>query len=440
MKTIEHFGSGKVAAWLSSSFSLWKFCDGCWRNWLLTGLFFFLQADPGAAQVFDIATNPPPFVSNGAFVITFPSAFPSLPNSYYVLTGANALSNQSPFSPLGSPNTLFGPTYPAIGNGDYLNFAPQVSPSGSMFYQVEQLSLTSTNSIIRDGIADGFKLLHTLPVFGPSQAAIKPLGSTNTWLGIYRNQTNLAALPLAYFPNPSATFVVGVSNVAIQVAFTKPFTGRVTYQLSGTAIPSSTGVVGDYIAPAGNVFINNSTTANITITLVPEPDIEINRSIVVALSAPPLTSQTYTITTNSCVATIQIVQSTNGVFIGTLNITNGLLAGAQSVKMALRPGAGSSTMALLDVTGNALLGSTFAITNIPVAVGTNGFQLNGGQFASVVTNTPWGRNLTNYLSFGPTQSSDGTTFTTPVAMSLSGLTASGISYPGSGTLTLTRSQ
>ncbi len=323
-----------------------------------------------------------------------------------------------------------------LGSGEFSLFQPAVSPFGARFFQVEQFPLTSTNSYEHDGIGDGWKLLHGLNPFVPGVANELATGYATTWLQVYETQTNLAALPLAYFPNSSSTVVVGSSNTSIQVAFTKPYTGWLTYQLSGTAIPASSGVTGDYIRPAAEVYVGNTTTANISITLVPEPDIEINRSIVIALSTPPITSQAYTISSNTCVATLQIVQSTLGVFVGNLAITNGLFAGSQSVKLALRPGAGANTVALLDVTGNALLGNTFSV---PVDASASGFQLSGGLFTNLVTNTPWGRNLDVSLSFGATQT-NGTTFTTPVTLSLAGLTASGLSYAGSGILNLARSQ
>ena len=104
--------------------------------------------------------------------------------------------------------------------------------------------------------------------------------------------------------------------------------------------------------------------------------------------------------------------------------------------MAFRPGAGSSTVALLDVTGNAFLGDTFSV---PAQASPDGFQLNGQQFSNVVTNTPWGRPLSVSLSFGATQT-NGASFTTPVSMSLAGLTASGILYSGAGNLNVARSQ
>jgi hypothetical protein len=405
-------------------FSAWfrwslRASSGQW--FVLLGLILCGWKTPVEAQSFSIG---PPALSNGAINFSLTNSQTSF---YYLLDIAPVLS---------SP---FGPTNAFLGNGGVLNFAPELNPLGSAFYRVEELPLSSLNDILGDGIPDGFKLLHGLPVFGPSQANAVPLGSTNTWLGIYRRQTNLAALPLAFFPFPTTNVLVGTSNVSILVALTRPLTGWIYYQISGTAIPSATGVTGDYVPPTGSVFINNTTIGHIAINLNPEPDIEVNRTIVIALAAPPIANQTYTIATNICVSTVQIVQSSAGLYVGTLALTNGLFAGTQSVKMALRPGAGNSTVALLDVTGNALFPNTFSV---PVQSSLNGFQLfSSTQVTNVVTNTPWGRTLTNYLSFGTTETNaNGITFSTPVSISLAGLTTSGVSYSGAGTLTLTISQ
>ena len=243
---------------------------------------------------------------------------------------------------------------------------------------------------------------------------------------------------IASFPVPTTVIVTGSNVVSVPVNFTGPYTGPLSYQISGTAIPKSTGITGDYVQPSGSIFVTNATSATIKIQMVPEPDIEINREIVIAISSPPLTNQTYVITTNSSVATIQIVQSSQGVFLGNLTITNGLLSGVQSVKMALRAGLGNNTIALFDVTGNSLLGNTFSV---PASVNADSFQLGGGQpFTQVVSNTPWGRPLTVQLTFGTTQNTNGIALITPVTLSILNLTASGVTYSGSGILTLVQSQ
>jgi len=360
-------------------------------------------------------------VGNGMVQVSFPGRS----DSYYFLQSRTSLATSQ------SPAAVF------LGASGNQVFQMATGQTNAMFFQVEQIPLTSTSSLANDGLPDGWKLQHGLNPLGPSQANQIAPGSILNWLQVYQSSTNLAALPLAYFPASSATVVAGSSNVTVQVDFTKPFTGYLTYQLSGTAIPASTGVTGDYSAPSGKVYVANSTSTSILIKLVSEPDIEINRSIVIAITAPPQASQAYTITTNSSVATVQIVQSTLGLFVGSLNITNGMYAGVQSIKLALRPGTGTNTLAFFDVTGSSLLGNTFTV---PVTANSNGFQLKGSQFSNILTNTPWSRNLNVNLSFGSTQTIDNTTFTTPVTISLAGLTASGLPYSGTGILIVSRAQ
>ena len=124
---------------------------------------------------------------------------------------------------------------------------------------------------------------------------------------------------------------------------------------------------------------------NITLTLVPEPDIEIDRTLIIAISSPPPSSQAYTITTNSSVATVRILQSAQGVFFGALSITNGPNNGAQVSRKDGPCRSGGTTVAFFDVTGNVFLGSTFSVTNNAAS----GIQLNGDVFDNIVTNTPW---------------------------------------------------
>ena len=395
------------------------------RSRRLVCLFFFceLGVEVATAQPFEINSVT---VSNGVVAVHVPTRS----DSYYILQSKQKLTGSSSFSP-----TNF-----MLGNGGNLAFAQPMVRTGAMYF----------------GIPDGWKLLQGLNPLTPGVGTNLAIGYAATWSQVYQRQTNLAALPVAYFPNSSSMVVVGATNFSVPIALTKPYTGWVTYQLSGTALPQSSSVTGDYVAPnLQEVFLNNATSANITIKLVPETDIEINRSIVIALTAPPLASQTslsYAIATNSCVTTVQLVQSTQGLYIGALTISNGLFSGSQSVKLALRPGTGGSTLALLDVTGNALLGNTFTI---PVSTNSSGFQLNGDQTTTTVTNTPWGRNLSVSLAFGITQFTNtsvaaipgggpvvsfGSSFITPVTLSIGGLTASGLTYSGSGTLNLSQAQ
>lgn len=384
--------------------------------WLLSLLTLCHGLTAANAQSFKISSIA---VSNGAVQLTFPS----LANSYYLLQSSASLTK--------TPT----PVAAQLGNGE-LQILQGAASNTSTYYRIEQIPINSTNSLLGDGIADGFKLENGLNPFGPSVANQIAPGYDITWLQVYQYQGSLTALPLAYFPTNTSTVLIGSSKATIQVAFTKPYTGYLDYQLTGTAIPSSSGVAGDYVQPSGSVYVPHATSATISIQLESEPDIEVNRSIIVALSAPAVGDGGYIITTNSSVGTIQIVQSTQGVYSGSLAITNGLFASAQSVKMAIRPGTNSDTVAFFDVTGNAFLGNTFTV---PVTTNNLGFQLQGAQFLNVVSNTPWGRNVSLNLVFGSTQITNGA-FSTPVTMSLGNLTASGVSYSGSGVLTVAQSQ
>ena len=223
--------------------------------------------------------------------------FPARSDAYYFLHSRTSLSAEPK------------PTAALLGADATLAFEVATGQTNAMFFQVEQLPLTNTTSTANDGLPDGWKLRHGLDPLGPSQANQIATGYVLAWLQLYGWETNQAALPLAYFPVSSTTVVAGSTNVTIQAAFTKPLpqTGTLTYQLSGTALPFSGGL-GDYVPPPGFVSVPaGAVTASISITLTPPPAVEINRTLLVAISVPANgTGQTYTITTNSSVEAIKI--------------------------------------------------------------------------------------------------------------------------------------
>jgi hypothetical protein len=325
----------------------------------------------------------------------------------------------------------------------------------NMFFRLEQLPLTSTSSILGDGIPDSWKLQHGLNVFGPSVAGQIPFGDTRTWLQIYQADYAASQLPLAYFPQTSLTNLVGGSNISVQVTFTKPFTGTLNYQLAGTAIPNTATpdlANGDYIQPANNtVSVTNATQASISIALVSRDAIEADKDILLALStravtnyamAPPYTS--YLITTNNAtnasICRVHLVQSTNGVYVGGVSFASGAFAGTQSARMAIRQltiGGLKTFASIFDTTGSPILGNTFSV---PVTLGTNGFQLNGGCYSRTLTNTAFGRRVDMNLCFGTTRLAANGSLITPVTLSISNLTASGRAYASHGNLVLARSR
>ncbi len=376
----------------------------------------------GWAQDFRITSAT---LTNGFVQITFPGR----PDSYYFLSAGLSVS------------TSGLPVVAVLGAAGDLTLTQAVNNSASLFFRIEQIPLASTYSYRRDGIPSGWELQQGLDPLGPSVATNIPPGDTRTWYQIYLDDFAQSQLPLASFPVASSTVIAGLAEADVPVAFSKPFTGRLIYHLSGTAIPntpSPAGLNGDYFPPAGYVDVSNTTNATIAIQLTPRQAVEDDRSLLIALSVVPTSTNHYAITNLTSypsIHTLRIVQSLQGIYVGTLSITNGLVLGPQPVKMAIRPGAGTSTVAFFDVTGNPLLGDNFSI---PVSYDANQFQLTGG-YSTQVTNTPFARPLALNLSFGLTQT-NGVLFTVPATMTVSGLTASGLPYTGLGYLNLTRTQ
>lgn len=387
------------------------------RALALVGLLALSGTD-GFAQSFSISAVA---LTNGTMEIRVPSRA----DSYYLLNESDSLS--------GAGSNIDA----LLGAGGEIVFAQTLEHAGAAFYQVEQLPLSATNDILNDGISDAFKLQHGLPVFGPSEAAAIPQGYTINWLEVYEAQTNLAALPVASFPVLSTNIVAGQSGLVIPVSFSKPWKtgGRLTYQAGGTAV-ANTGGLGDYLPPPGYVQVNSGAAgANITIALTSPPAVQAPRTLLLALSVPS-SNAGYAIASNTSVATVRIVPASAGAYIGTLSITNGLRLDPQSVKMAIRLGNGGAQMAFFDVTPSPLLSNTFSV---PVSVGAGGFQLGGGGYTNLVGGAPSGGGLTLSIRFGATFMTNGA-FTTPVSMSISGLTASGVAYSGLGYMTLSQWQ
>jgi hypothetical protein len=349
-------------------------------------------------------------------------SFPARGDSYYFLLAEPSL------------NSTWTPVAASLGTNGSQTFLGSVQGASARFFRVKQLPMTSTNDQDNDGIPDAWELLHGLNPLVASDATQIPPGDTRSWLQIYQAEAIAAQVPLAYFPQPALTNVVGGANVTIQVAFTKPFTGRLSFQLSGTAIPEKGDGNGDYY-PTNYLDVTGTSNATIVVGLVPRAAVEVDRTLVVALCAPAPTNA-YQITNNTSVCTVRLAQSIKGIYLGTLDITNGLYPGSQSAKLAFRPGPGGTTSAFFDTTGNPILGDSFAV---PAMVSNNGFLLTGSH-SRQLTNTPFGRPLEVSLDFGVTQPVSASSYRIPITLSIAGLTASGRPYLGTGNITLTRVQ
>jgi len=286
-----------------------------------------------------------------------------------------------------------------------------------------------------DGIPNLWELTLGISPTDPRDAGMMASGYNLTWLQMYQI---LSTLPEAYFAQASTNVVAGASNVAVQVAFTKPFSGKVYYTLGGTAVGGNSGTNMDYYTPSGSVGVANATSASLNIRLVPPAGVSLSeRTLVISLSTSnDIASMAYSVRASASVQTVHILPSSQGVYLGSLTISNGLPVDAQTVKMAVRPTSTGGNLALFDVAGNPLLGDSFSV---PVVADASGFQLSG-PFSRVIAATPLGRNINLNLAFGLTTVTNTNSFTVPVTLTLGGLTGSGVSYSGQGWLNLVRVQ
>ena len=126
---------------------------------------------PIPAQPFSISSAR---LTGGVIQITFPGRS----DSYYFLSSSPTVTASSQ------------PVLAVIGINGSQAFQTPVTGSAT-FFRVEQIPLTSTSSLLPDGIPDGWKLQHGLNPFGPSVANQLATGYALTWLQVYQQQARL---------------------------------------------------------------------------------------------------------------------------------------------------------------------------------------------------------------------------------------------------------
>lgn len=426
----------------------WRF--GFWRGWVVAWAFCIGSMGGAKAQSIHLAV---PAVGTSGVLEVLCSETRPVVSGYYVLLQSSGLEKGAPRLPTGQHFTNVVDIEAVSTSGAtklrHLNLTEEAG-----FYEVLALPPNYNFSLATDpnlqsflvqdtdgdGIPNQFEIEHGLSSTFAGDAWQVPAGDNRRWLDIYSDDLYLSALPEAYFRQVSTTVVAGAPTVSLDVGFSKTFSGKLFYTLSGTAIPATSGTNGDYQVPSGSVGVPKATSATITIRLLPSTGVALtDRSLVVSLSETNiLRARSYTVDPKGLghsEHTIRILPSSQGVYLGTLSITNGLQVDVQSLKMAVRPATSGSSIALFDSTGSLLLGDNFTV---PVTADTNGFQLTGGS-TTILTNSPLGRNLSVAMAFGSTTTNDNS-FHVPVTMTITGLTASGRAYSGQGSLDLVRVQ
>lgn len=347
-------------------------------------------------------------------------SFSGRADSYYFLLSASSLSvTQTPMA------AMLG------GNGSEV-FTNSLVGAATMFFRLEQLPLTSTNDQDHDGIPDAWELQHGLNPFLASDAAQVVPPDPRTWLQKYLDEIASLQLPLAYFPSATSAVLADATNAVIPVAFSKPFTGRLTYQVGGTAVAATVGTLGDYRPLPRYLDVTGSTNAQIPVTLISSRFVTTSRSLVLTLSQtdPPA----YRVQSN-VVYEVHILSDSAGSFVGNFTTTNDFLLGAQPVRVALRASGGTGLVAYFDTSQSSFFAGPIQVPVQVVATNLLHFT-NPTSGVLSLTNLPQPMQWT--LSLGDLTGTNGI-LAGGFTLTLRGLSSSGRQVQAAGNLTLTTS-
>lgn len=235
----------------------------------------------------------------------------------------------------------------------------------------------------------------------------------------------------AYFPVAASVALVDAGSASVTVAFTKPFTGRLTYMAGGSALPSSVLNDGDYEALPGYLDLQEATQAEIPVLLTPRLGLEEDKTILLTLTQPGGANQPYSLKA-SLAHELMITSGDLGRYWGTMTVTNDFLLNPQSIKLALRRGFSGATEALIDPSPSPLFGGVFTL---PVRLTPGApFQFEGtasGSLTNQVTPQP----LRWTLSVG-TLVLTNQALTAPFTLVVGGLSASERTVEAKGNLLL----
>lgn len=368
------------------------------------------------AQEFKISANVLP---SGALKLSFPSDSVS----YYVLL--SGLESGS----------ITQRTSAVLGTNVSGSFEQIISSARSMFFTIQRIPRRSPTDLDNDGIDDVYELSHgsDLNPLDRSDATLPYPPTPNlTWLQKYQRDVIDGQPTTVGFPIPMSTVLADEATATVPITFSKPFTGTITYQIGGTAVPGLPSNGGDFFFPSGSISVNNRSTAEISIPLVPHAWLAGDRTIVLSLTTPP--NAAYQLIPGKSVHQIKITQSDAGVFSGVMTVTNGFLLGSQSITLALRSLPGGGFSAIVDTSRSTLFQE-------PLRVGAN-FGPDGSlSFLAPIKggfgNGVFLRPVTWNLSLGTMASTNGI-LSGPFSLDFDGLSAAGRTDRALGTLILTK--
>ncbi len=325
--------------------------------------------------------------SNNAFV-----PYNSESNGIYALQVAPALPGN--FQTVRLANGTIGTRTFQYSNG----------PSPNAFFRIERQPFPlALDHLDRDGdgIDDLYEITHPpLDPFNPDDA------------GPYLSQY-WSTIPLyAYFLTSSSSASASAAVINLPFYLTKPYTGTLRYQVSGTSVSGS-----DFQALSGLVAVNGRTGV-IPITPISSPQIRSARSVVVTLQMET-NKWPYTLSKPAS-HRLDLIEGDNGVYSGTMGFTNGLFFGAQPLVIAVRSTGGNTGTAYFDTSGSTFFTQPFSI---PVTFTGPAGQF---QFTAPATGNMYSTNLDRTLNWTlaiPTSAFTNNLLMAPFTLNVQGITS-----------------
>ena len=351
----------------------------------------------------------------------FHVGFPASVESYYLLLHGDAVTDVSEpvVAGLGMVGTLT------------MNLPPPAAQlPAAQFFRLRQIPIAQPLDTDGDGIDDVWELR-----FRQSGAALDGAdalqdhnGNGRPDLDDYRDEV----LPLAAgFALAESAVLVTQSEVGVPVILTKPHSGRVRFQVGGTALPGRDYEIAGITPTQSTADVPvNGTSAVIPVRIKDGPIIERDRVLVLSLvdEATP----TYRLSATAPLThALRITEADRGVYFGTLSPTNGFVLAPQPLRIALRT-KDAGIEACFDTTLSTLFQAPFTM---PARL-VNGTPVMDGVATGQLDAATLGRTVSWSLSFPESSTDESGVTTAGFQLILTGLSASGRPVTASGALSL----
>jgi hypothetical protein len=341
-----------------------------------------------------------------------------------------------------SPQNIAQAVAIALGtNGNAAISDPALATNSAAFFRLQKISLLSPLDTDQDGIDDVWELR-----FRQAGAALNGADANADQNGNgvadavdYANYL-AAQAPLATLATAGSQFSDTAGTVGVQVLFSKPYSGTLHFQISGTAVQGLDyqPAFGPLDASSGGEIPVNGTSANIPIALLTNTAVNVSRALVISLRQPSGVPSMGSYTLGALTThVLKIVDGDLGTFGGVIQFTNAAGLTPQTIRLALRSGSSTTGSALLDTASSPFFKRKPLL--VPVQFGGDGRTITawGPVSGTTISTNVSGQVLQTAWSLelgAPTLQSK--TLSAPVTLRVTGLSASGRSVQAQGTLTM----